>query len=231
MQAYLNPEQNEQLEMAATNLRDRLLIRLLRQSGCRISEALGLSTEDIDLVKGEMIILHLKTRVKMLCPDCQARLGRSHSFCPGCGRKVEDAQKRELQCHKQRILPLDKGTLELLGEFIKRGGPVSKGGKKLLFGINRHRAWQIVKECAERAGMPELANPETGKRHYVSPHRLRDSFAVHAIKADDSGDGLRLLQVHLGHASFDTTDKYRKVAGEEQRRWYDKLWQKGAGDG
>ena len=88
MQAYLNPEQNEQLEMAATYLRDRLLIRLLRQSGCRISEALGLSTEDIDLVKGEMIILHLKTRVKMLCPDCQARLGRSHSFCPGCGRRL-----------------------------------------------------------------------------------------------------------------------------------------------
>ena len=77
----------------------------------------------------------------------------------------------------------------------------------------------------------KVVNSETGKKHHVSPHRLRDAFAVHAVKADDSGDGLRLLQVHLGHASFDTTARYRKVAGEEHRRWYDKLWQKGAGDG
>ena len=49
-------------------------------------------------------------------------------------------------------------------------------------------------------------------------------FAVHAMKVNDSGDGLRLLQEHLGHASFDTTAKYRKVAGEELRDWYQKLW-------
>jgi integrase/recombinase XerD len=44
------------------------------------------------------------------------------------------------------------------------------------------------------------------------------------MKLDDSGDALRLLQEHLGHASFNTTAKYRKVAGEEHRRWYDHLW-------
>ena len=160
------------------------------------------------------------------------QVGPVAQLLPGCGRKVEETQKQELQSHKQRILPLDKGTLKLLREFIERGGPVlKKDGKRYLFGINRHRAWQIVKECAERAGLPELINSETGKKHYVSPHRLRDAFAVHAVKADDSSDGLRLLQVHLGHASFDTTAKYRKVAGEEQRRWYDKLWEKGTGNG
>jgi len=46
------------------------------------------------------------------------------------------------------------------------------------------------------------------------------------MKMDDSGDGLRLLQQHLGHASFDTTVRYRKVAGEEQRKWYERLWAK-----
>ena len=45
-----------------------------------------------------------------------------------------------------------------------------------------------------------LINPETGKRHGISPHRLRDAFAVHAVKVNDSGDGLRMLQEHLGHA-------------------------------
>jgi integrase/recombinase XerD len=69
-----------------------------------------------------------------------------------------------------------------------------------------------------------LTNPETGKVRGVSPHRLRDAFAVHAVKTDDSGDGLRLLQEQLGHVSFNTTDRYRKVAGDELKEWYNKLW-------
>ena len=125
-----------------------------------------------------------------------------------------------------RTLPLDRDTLELLKGYIKRGGPVNKEGKRLIFGIDRHRAWQIIKECGESAGLPKLVNPETGKVHYVSPHKLRDAFGVNAVKLDDSGDGLRLLQEHLGHVSFNTTAKYRKVAGEELKDWYDKLWKK-----
>jgi integrase/recombinase XerD len=96
----------------------------------------------------------------------------------------------------------------------------------LVFGINRHRAWQIVREAADRANLPKLINPETGRIHNVSPHKLRDAFAVCAVKTDDSGDGLRLLQQHLGHASFNTTAKYRKVSGEEHKEWYQKLWEK-----
>ncbi|MBN1189463.1 MAG: tyrosine-type recombinase/integrase, partial [Dehalococcoidales bacterium] len=110
-------------------------------------------------------------------------------------------------------------------------GPVSQNGKRYLFGINRHRAWQIVKECAVRARLPRLVNPENGKVHNVSPHRLRDAFAVHAVKLNDSGDGLRLLQEHLGHQSITTTMKYRKVSGEEQREWYKQLWNGGKQNG
>jgi integrase/recombinase XerD len=114
--------------------------------------------------------------------------------------------------------------MNMLQEFIEHGGPVFRDGKRLIFGVNRHRAWQIIKECAGRVGLSKLVNPETGKVHYVSPHKLRDAFAVNAVKIDDSGDGLRLLQEHLGHQSFNTTAKYRKVAGEEHREWYDRLW-------
>lgn len=130
----------------------------------------------------------------------------------------------EQEHRRVRTLPLDGGTLRMLKNYIERGGPVNREGRMLIFGINRHRAWQIVKECAERAGLPRLVNPETGKLRNVSPHRLRDAFAVYAVKQDDSGDGLRLLQEHLGHVSFNTTARYRKVAGEELRGWYDKLW-------
>ena len=97
-------------------------------------------------------------------------------------------------------------------------------GDEPLFRLNRHRAWQLVRDCARRAGLPDLVNPETGRIRGVSPHRLRGAFSVHAMKLDDSGDGLRLLQEHPGHISFNTTAEYRKIAGEEHRKWYTGLW-------
>jgi integrase/recombinase XerD len=224
--AYLEPNEIEQLEKAATYLRDKLLIRLLFHLGCRISEALGLEVKDIDFGSSTVVIEHLKYRVKMSCPKCGARLGKSHKFCPLCGNGVEKALAQEQEHRRMRTLPLDGDTLEMLKDYIKRGGPVTRNGKELLFGINRHRAWQIVGACAERAKLPKLVNTETGKVHNISPHRLRDAFAVHAVKLDDSGDGLRLLQEHLGHQSFNTTAKYRKVSGKEHRDWYQKLWSK-----
>ena len=216
------------MEEAATNLRDRLLIHLLFRLGCRVSEALALTAQDIDFAQGAVTIQHLKARVRLSCPHCGTRLGRMHTFCPKCGIKVKQALSQEQQHRRVRTLPLDSETLEMLKEYIRCGGPISRKGKMLIFGSNRHRAWPVVCNCAKKAGLGKLVNPETGRLHNVSPHRLRDAFAVHAVKLDDSGDGLRLLQEHLGHASFDTTAKYRKVAGEEHRQWYDKLWSRQA---
>ena len=223
---YLETIEIEALERATTNLRDHLLIRVLFHLGCRISEALGLEVKDIDFTQGMVTIEHLKSRIKLACPICGARLGKSHTFCPKCGMKIKEAVAKEQEHRRMRTLPLDQNTLEMLKDYIKRGGPIKRGDKNLIFGINRHRAWQIVRECSKRVGLPELINPESGKVHGVSPHKLRDAFATHAVKLDDSGDGLRLLQEHLGHDSFNTTAKYRKVAGEEFKDWYDKLWQK-----
>ncbi len=223
--AYLEISDIEALERAAYCFRDRLLIHLLFRLGCRISEALAITKDDIDLVTGTITIQHLKQRIKITCPECNARLSRNHTFCPGCGQKVSEATKEKQEQRRRRVLPIDPATLVILKEYIDRGGAVNRNGKLFIFGINRHRAWQIVTECATKAGLPKLINPETGKVHSVSPHKLRDAFAVNAIKHDDSGDGLRMLQEHLGHASFDTTARYRKVAGEEHRQWYDRLWQ------
>jgi len=226
MKTYLEPGEISLLENAASNTRDRLLIRVLFRLGCRISEALSLEVDDIDLAQGTVKIQHLKARTNLECPKCGARLGRAHSFCPRCGAKVTAIIIKEQQQRRMRVLPLDRDTSEVLEDFIKRGGPVNQNDRRRIFGINRHRGWQIITTCAERAGLPKLLNPDTGKIHNVSPHRLRDAFAVHAVKLNDSGDGLRLLQEHLGHTSFDTTAKYRKVAGEELRDWYDRLWSK-----
>jgi integrase/recombinase XerD len=226
MKAYLEPQEIVQIENQATNPRDRLLIHVLFKLGCRISEALALKVEDFDFSQKTVIIQHPKSRIQLSCPGCHTRIGSSHLFCPKCGIKVQNIITQVLEHRRQRILPLDTETLLRLQDYIKNGKLIIRGEKRFLFGINRHRAWQIVKECAAKAGLPSLINPETGKSHNISPHKLRDAFAVHAIKLNDSGDGLRLLQEHLGHASFNTTAKYRKVSGKEHQEWYDKLWAK-----
>ena len=226
MKTYLAPEEVQRLEKAATCLRDRLLIRLLFRLGCRISEALSLKVEDIDFDRGTVTIEHLKARVRLSCPHCDARVGRTHTFCPKCGARVEQAGMQQQEHRRVRTLPIDGYTLKMLGDYIRRGGPVSQKGRMLIFGINRGRGWQVVRDCAEKAGLPNLLNPETGRMHGVSPHRLRDAFAVMAVQRDDSTDGIRMLQEQLGHANIGTTMRYRKVAGKELRDWYTRLWEK-----
>ena len=224
--AYLEPDEVAMMEQAASNLRDKLLIRTLFHLGCRITEALSLKVDDIDFNRGTVSIIHLKQRIKLLCVACGARLGTNHVFCPKCGGRIGKSQVEEQEHRRQRVLPIDHDTLKMFKEYVERGGPVLRDGKRLIFGINRHRAWQIIRQCAEKSGLPKLVNPETGRMHNVSPHKLRDAFAVMAVKHNDSGDGLRLLQEHLGHQSFNTTAKYRKVSGEEQQQWYQRLWEK-----
>ncbi len=223
MKTYLDYDDIELMERNASCLRDRLLIRLLFHLGCRVSEALALKVSDIDFERATVTVLHLKTRIKIFCPKCKARLAKKHQFCPVCGEEVDQATKRQQEQRRIRALPVDNSTLLILKDYLSNR-PASSGVSDLIFRLNRHRAWQIVRNCALRAGIPNLINPETGRLRGVSPHRLRDAFSVHAMKLDDSGDGLRLLQEHLGHANFNTTAKYRKIAGDEHRSWYDQLW-------
>jgi len=221
---YLVPDDVLRLEKAADNSRDRLLIHLLFRLGCRISEALAITVDDIDFSTGKVSIVHLKVRLQLHCRQCGITIGLRHDYCPRCGTKNDANSASQHEKRRQRTLPLDAGTLAMINNYLEEDRPVTRDGKRYLFGINRHRAWRIVRQCAQRVGLSNLRNPETGRTRGVSPHRLRDAFAVHAMKTDDSGEGMRLLQEHLGHASFNTTAKYRKIAGEEHREWYHKLW-------
>ena len=60
VKAYLEIQEIEHLEQTAEYLRDKLLIRLLFHLGCRVSEALGIKTSDIDFKQGLVTIQHLK---------------------------------------------------------------------------------------------------------------------------------------------------------------------------
>ncbi len=90
MKVYIEPEEVAMMEKAASNLRDKILIRLLFRLGCRISEALALKVEDIDFTRGTVTIIHLKRWVKLSCTNCGARLGVSHSYCPRCGVRINE---------------------------------------------------------------------------------------------------------------------------------------------
>ena len=162
MKAYIEPEEVKLLEEAATNLRDKLLIRLLFRLGCRVSEVLALMVDDIDFANGTITIKHLKSRVRLSCPRCGGRLSRNASFCPGCGEKVTETVASHREYRRQRVLPIDKNTLKMLEQYVKPHGSSMKEKKNLVFGINRHRAWQIIRKCAEKAGLPKLINLETG---------------------------------------------------------------------
>jgi integrase/recombinase XerD len=223
-QAYLEVNEVAILEKSATNLRDRLLIRLLFHLGCRVSEVLSITVEDIDFTAGTIRIQHLKVRIRLNCRECGARLSKNHAFCPNCGVSVKAAIAKEIEHRGMRTLPLEKESLSILQEYVDRGGPVMRRNQTLIFGIGRHRAWQIVKELAKKAGMPPLTNPESGRSRNVTPHRLRDAFAMHAMKSNSSGDGLRMLQEHLGHSSFHTTARYGRVGGSKLKEWYGNLW-------
>jgi integrase/recombinase XerD len=111
MKVYLEPEEVVNMEKAAGNLRDRILIHILFRLGCRVSEALGLTVEDVDLAKDTVTIKHLKSRLKLSCITCGQRLGRRHTFCHRCGAKIEKAQIEQQEHHRQRVLPIDKDTV------------------------------------------------------------------------------------------------------------------------
>jgi integrase/recombinase XerD len=106
VKAYLEANDVDRLQKATTNLRDRLLIRLLSHLGCRISEALGIKVEDIDLVNHTITIQHLKAHIQLCCPHWAARLGGSHTYCPKCGARVEKAIAEEREHRRLRTLPI-----------------------------------------------------------------------------------------------------------------------------
>ena len=65
----------------------------------------------------------------------------------------------------------------------------------MIFDINRQRAWQIVKEVAEKAGIQKK----------VFPHLFRHSDAVERLRRTGNP---KALQIHLGHNSTLMTMRY-----------------------
>ncbi len=171
-------------------LRDRALLELLYATGARISEAVGLDVDDIDLGAAD-------------APAAPASVVRLH----GKGSK-------------ERLVPVGSFALRAVEAYLVRGRPAlaasgrAGGARGALFlnirggRLSRQSAWQVLADTARRAGLPAAG---------VSPHTLRHSFATHLL---EGGADVRSVQELLGHASVTTTQIYTLVTVDALREVY-----------
>ena len=172
-------------------LRDRALLELLYGTGARISEAVGLDVDDLDL-------------------------GRDRDT-PGAVRLAgKGGKQRVVPVGSYARAALDaylvRGRPSLAGQPAAThrhsagtgGGAVFlnvRGGR-----LTRQGAWMVLRAAAGRAGLAD-----------VSPHTLRHSFATHLL---DGGADVRVVQELLGHASVTTTQVYTLVTVDHLREVY-----------
>jgi integrase/recombinase XerD len=175
-------------------LRDRALLELLYGTGARISEAIGLDIDDLDLVIGDGPAL-VPAAVRVPAAIRLAGKGGRQRMVPA-GSYARDA----LEAYLVRARP----TFAVAA----RRGPASpavflnaRGGR-----LTRQGAWAALRAAAGRAGLAE-----------VSPHTLRHSFATHLL---DGGADVRVVQELLGHASVTTTQVYTLVTVDRLREVY-----------
>jgi integrase/recombinase XerD len=173
-------------------LRDRALLEVLYGTGARISEAVGLDVDDLDLATPDE-------------PDAGAvRLrgkGGKERIVP-VGSYASEAVAAYLVRGRPELVGLGASTA---GTGRGPGGALflnARGGR-----LSRQSAWAVLAKAADRAGVTAE----------VSPHTLRHSFATHLI---DGGADVRVVQELLGHASVTTTQVYTLVTVDSLREVY-----------
>jgi integrase/recombinase XerD len=117
---------------------------------------------------------------------------------------------------KERIVPINKVTLEAIKEYMDKARPkFPQKDKEALFldkngeRISRQGLWMMLKKYVKM----------TGVKGKTSPHTLRHSFATHLL---EKGADLRSVQEMLGHADISTTQIYTSVSRERLKRVYKK---------
>jgi integrase/recombinase XerD len=133
-------------------VRDRAMVELLYGTGARISEAVGLDVDDIDL-DGRTVLLSGKGGKQRRVP-----LG---SFAA-----------RAIDAYLVRVRPGlaagGRGTPRLL--LNSRGGPLS-----------RQSAWTLLRAAADKAGLASTISPHT-LRHSFATHLLEGGADVRVVQ-------------------------------------------------
>ncbi len=133
-------------------LRDGALLELLYGTGARISEAVGLAVDDLDLVRGSALL-----RGK----------GGKQRIIP-VGSYAARAVEHYLVRARPALAAGGRGSPMLL--LNARGGP-----------LTRQSAWAILRAVAGRAGLPETISPHT-LRHSFATHLLDGGADVRVVQ-------------------------------------------------
>src|SRR5882757_9869606 len=133
-------------------VRDRALLELLYGTGARISEAVGLAVDDVDL-SGASVLLSGKGGKQRRTP-----LGRYAA--------------RAIEAYLVRVRPglaaAGRGTPTLL--LNSRGGPLS-----------RQSAWTVLRDAADKAGLASGISPHT-LRHSFATHLMEGGADVRVVQ-------------------------------------------------
>ena len=134
-------------------LRDRALLELLYGSGARISEAVGLDVEDVDVNSGSV-----RLRGK----------GGKERVLP-LGQYAREAMQSYLV----------RGRPSLAADGASGGAAVflnQRGGR-----LSRQSAWALLQSAAERAGLQNSVSPHT-LRHSFATHMLEGGADVRVVQ-------------------------------------------------
>jgi integrase len=218
----LTPDEINRMLGAARCQRDQLICQFYADTGCRESELLAITVENIDFDAGTVLIPHLKHGAKKRCPKCGKSAGRSTPWCSHCGADLKIVRP-EGTLIRNRIISLGQVTLDMLREFTEGMAKTDK-----VINLSRQSVYNIIRELAESAGLggKKILNPESGRKHFVHPHIFRSSLAVDWLKmAATDANKQKALQEHLGHADFGTTMRYNKLSSDQIKQTADEVRQ------
>jgi len=133
-------------------LRDRALLELLYGTGARISEAVGLDVDDIDVDSGAVRLLGK---------------GGKERVVP-VGRFARDSVSGYLVRARPQLVSSGRGSAAL---FLN-----ARGGR-----LSRQSAWTVLRSAAERAGVRAEVSPHT-LRHSFATHLLDGGADVRVVQ-------------------------------------------------
>jgi integrase/recombinase XerD len=136
----------------ALALRDRALLELLYGTGARISEAVGLDVDDVDLTESTVLLTGKGSKQRRVPVGTYAAAAVSAYL----------VQARPL------LAAAGRGTPRLF--LNARGGPLS-----------RQSAWAVLRTAAERAGLAAGISPHT-LRHSFATHLLEGGADVRVVQ-------------------------------------------------
>ncbi len=134
------------------SLRDRALLEVLYGTGARISEAVNLDLDDLDL-EGGALRLFGKGRKERLVP---------------LGSFAREALQAYLVRSRPGLAGKGKGTPAV---FLNQRGSR----------LSRQSAWAVLRACAERASVPGHVSPHT-LRHSFATHLLEGGADVRVVQ-------------------------------------------------